>query len=94
MKAALLTLDHADIVGSVPDGQSDDLLVLLHQLHHLGLLQRSDPAANHRLTHAGCPQQLQLQVLLQTEGLRATWKEEDLLGCDETWVHYVPSTKC
>ena len=70
----VITLDHADIVGPVPNGQSDSLLVLLDQLNHLGLLQRGDPAANHCLTHTCCPQQLQLQALLQCKGLRR--KEE------------------
>lgn len=51
-----LTFDHADIIGSIPNGQSDSLLVLFDQLNHLSLLQRGDPAANHSLTHTCCPQ--------------------------------------
>lgn len=71
------TLDHADIVGPVTDGQSDGLLVFLHQLNNLSLLQRRYSAANHRLTHARCSQQLQLQVLLQCKGLRTKGDKYD-----------------
>lgn len=70
-----ITLDHADIVGTIPDCQSDSLLVFLDQLNHLSLLQRGNPAANHCLTHTRCPQQLQLQVLLQPKGLRTQRKK-------------------
>jgi len=69
-----LTLDHADVVGPVADGQSDGLLVFLDQLNHLGLLQRGDPAADHGPTHARRPQQLQVQTLLQRKGLRTEWE--------------------
>lgn len=69
------TLDHADIIGPISNGQSDGLLVFLHQLNNLSLLQRGDSAADHRLTHARCPQQLQLQVLLQCKGLRTEEKD-------------------
>lgn len=64
------TFDHADIVGSISDGQCDRLLVLLDQLDHLSLLQRSDPAADHCLTHARRPQELQLHAALQGVRLR------------------------
>lgn len=45
-----LTLDHADIIGSVSYGQGDSSLVPLHQLHHLSFLHRCDPAADHCFT--------------------------------------------
>lgn len=68
------TLDHADIVGSIPNGESDSLLVLLDQLNYLSFLQGGDPAANHCLTHTGRPQQLQLQVTCQRKRLNMTGK--------------------
>lgn len=68
-RRAQLTLDHADVVGSVPDGERDGLLVLLDQLHHLGLLQRRDPAADDGLAHARHPQQLQ-RVVVQRKRLK------------------------
>lgn len=64
------TFDHADIVGSISDGQCDCLLVLLDQLDHLSLLQRSDPAADHCLTHARRLQELQLRTVFEGVGLR------------------------
>ena len=36
-----LTFNHADVIGTIPDGQGDGFLVLLHQIHHLSLLNRS-----------------------------------------------------
>lgn len=35
-------LDHPDIIGSITDGQRDDLYLLLDHLHHLWLLQRGN----------------------------------------------------
>lgn len=69
------TFDHADVIGSIPDGQCDSTLVFFDQLNHLSFLQRSDPATDHCLAHACRPQQLHLQVLLQTVRLRedTTW---------------------
>lgn len=64
------TFDHAHIVGSISYGERDHLLVLLDQLDHLSLLQRSDPAADHRFTHARRPQELQLHAALQGVRLR------------------------
>ena len=64
-----LTFDHADVVSSVSDGQGDGLLVLLDQLHHLGLLQGRDPAADDGLAHARQPQQLQ-RVVVQRKRLK------------------------
>lgn len=64
------TFDHADIVCSISDGQCDCLLVLLDQLDNLSLLQRSDPAADHCLTHARCLQELQLRAAFEGVGLR------------------------
>ena len=54
--------DHADVIGSIPDGQCHRPLVLLHQFYHLGLLEGRHPAADHPLAHACRPQQFQLQV--------------------------------
>lgn len=59
------TFNHADVVGSVPYGQRDCVLVLFDQLHHLSLLQRSDSAANHCFTHARRPQELELHAVLK-----------------------------
>lgn len=53
LSKCLLTFDHADIIGSIADGQSDSISVLLHKLYYLGFLERGDSAADHRLTHAG-----------------------------------------
>jgi len=52
-----LTLDHADVIGSISNGQGDGPLVPLHQLHHLGFLHRSDPAADDCFTQTGHVQQ-------------------------------------
>lgn len=84
------TLDHADIVGPIPNGQCDSLLVFLNQLNHLGLLQRGDPAANHSLTHTRCPQQLQLQVLLQCKGLRRKGKKGLQVGSQAIHTQLCP----
>lgn len=65
-----LTLDHADIVGAVPDGQGHSFLVLLHQLHHLGLLQRRHTAADDGLAGTRRLQELYLHVSLQRMGLQ------------------------
>lgn len=54
--------DHADVIGSITDGQCHRPLVLLHQFYHLGLLEGRHPAADHPLAHARRPQQFQLQV--------------------------------
>ena len=43
-------LDHGDVVGAVADGERDGVPALLHQLHHLRLLDRRDAAADHALT--------------------------------------------
>ena len=45
-------LDHSDVVGAVADGQGYLMTnrALLYHLHHLGLLDRRDPAADHALT--------------------------------------------
>lgn len=59
------TFDHADIIGSISDSQGDGLFELLNQLNHLSLLQRSDPAADHRLAHARRLQELQLHAPIQ-----------------------------
>lgn len=64
-----LTFDHADIIGTVSNCQGHSLLVLLHQLHYLGLLQGSHPAADHHFAHAGSSHQLQLQVPFQCVSL-------------------------
>ena len=64
------TFDHAHVVGSVSDGQCHHLLVLFDQLHHLSLLQRSHPAADHCFTHARRAQELQLHAALQGVRLR------------------------
>lgn len=56
------TFDHAHVVGTVPDGQRDRLLVLLDQFDHLRLLQWRDPAADHRLAHAGRLEELLLHA--------------------------------
>lgn len=69
------TFDHADIIGSVSYSQCDGLLVLLDQLHHLSLLQRSDPAADYRLAHARRLQKLQLHALIQ--GIRLRWESHN-----------------
>lgn len=53
LSKCLLTFDHADIIGSIADGQSDSISVLLHKLYYLGFLERGDSAADHCLTHAG-----------------------------------------
>lgn len=42
-----LTFDHVHIIGPVPNGQGDGLLVLLHQFHHHGLLLGRHAAADH-----------------------------------------------
>lgn len=48
-----LTFDHADIIGSITNGQSDSISVLLHQLYYLGFLEWGDSAANHSFAQAG-----------------------------------------
>lgn len=65
-----LTLDHADIVGPIPNGQSDGFLVLLDQLHHLGFLQGCDTAADNGLAGTRCLQEFHLHVCLQCMGLQ------------------------
>lgn len=65
-----LTLDHADIIGSISNGQGDGPLVPLHQLHHLGFLHRSDPAADDCFTQTGQVQQDVLQLRLQSVSLQ------------------------
>lgn len=69
-----LTLDHADIIGSISYGQSNGSLVSLHQLHHLSFLQRSDPAADDCLTQTGQIQQGLLQLWLQSMSLHGEHK--------------------
>lgn len=66
----IITLDHADIIGSISNGQCDGPLVPLHQLHHLGFLQWSDPAANDCFTQTGQVQQDVLQLWLQSLSLQ------------------------
>lgn len=66
-----LTLDHADVIGAVSNGQRDGPLAPLHQLHHLGLLQRRHPAADDGFAQAGHVQEEQLQPRLQSVSLRA-----------------------
>lgn len=61
-----LTLNHADVISAVSDSQSDGLLVFLNELHHLSFLKRSDPTADHRLTHTCRTQELQLHTVLQS----------------------------
>jgi len=61
----LRTLNHADVVGAVADGERDGLFMALDQLDHLRLLSRSDAAADDRLAHTARVQQLQLHLLLQ-----------------------------
>lgn len=53
MELPKLTLDHADVVGPVANGQGDSFLVLLHQLHHHGFLLRGHAAADHGPALAG-----------------------------------------
>lgn len=64
-----LTFDHADIVGSIPNGKRHGFLVLLNQLYHLGLLQGCHPAADNSFAGTCCLQELQLHVCLQCVGL-------------------------
>lgn len=65
-----LTLDHADIVGSISNSQGDGPLVPLHQLHHLGFLHGSDPAADDSFTQTGQVQQDMLQLWLHGVSLQ------------------------
>lgn len=97
----LLTFDHADIIGTISNGQGHSFLVLLHQLHHLGLLQRSDPAADHHFAHARCSHQLQFQIPLQRIGLREKTKRFPSSLCQtssEIWrsfsIQHKGSTRC
>ena len=69
LSKCLLTFDHADIIGSIADGQSDSISVLLHKLYYLGFLERGDSAANHSLTHAGKFQKIILDITFQGMGL-------------------------
>ncbi len=39
--------DHRNVVGSIANRERDGLFVLFHQVDHHGLLEGSDPAANH-----------------------------------------------
>ena len=64
-----LTLDHADVIGSISNSQGDDPLVPLHQLHHLGFLHRSDPAADDCFTQTGHVEQNVLEQRLQSVSL-------------------------
>ena len=59
------TFNHADVVGPVPDGERDRLLVLLDEVDDESLLQRSDATTNDGLAHASDLQQQQLQLGLQ-----------------------------
>lgn len=65
-----LTLDHADIIGSVSYSQSDDPLVPPHQLHHLSFLHWSDPTADDCFTQTRQIQQHVLQLGLQSLSLQ------------------------
>lgn len=76
LKPTLGTFDHADVVGAIADSQSYRLLVLLDQLHHLGLLQRRHPAADHRFTQTRRPEELQLHAALQ--GVRLSHKTRSI----------------
>mmetsp|Transcript_63036 Transcript_63036/g.100161 ORF Transcript_63036/g.100161 Transcript_63036/m.100161 type:complete len:414 (+) Transcript_63036:132-1373(+) len=58
-------LDHRHIVGSVANGQCNHAIhVLLHQTHHLRLLDRRHPATDHRSTFLQDLQNLTLEFLL------------------------------
>lgn len=59
-----LTLDHVDVVGSIADGQSDRLLVALHQTHHVGLLFGGDTAADDSAALTGHVYKVTLSHLL------------------------------
>lgn len=59
-----LTFDHVHVIGPVPDGQGDGLLVLLHQLHHHGLLLGCHTAADHSPALAGQINKVLLLLLL------------------------------
>lgn len=48
----VLTFDHVHIVGSVSNGQSHCLFVLLYQTDHIGLLLWRDATADDRFTLA------------------------------------------
>lgn len=41
-------LDHAYIIGTIPDGQGDGFHPLLHHIHYLRLLQRRHPRGGER----------------------------------------------
>lgn len=73
------TLDHADVIGSVPYGQGDGPPVPLHQLHHLSFLHRSDPAADDCFTQTGQVQQDVLQLWLQGMSLQRRTQTSHLL---------------
>lgn len=73
---AKLTFDHADIVSAVSYGQSDGLLMLLDELHHLGFLQWGDPAADHRFARTSRRQKLFLHVWFQGVSLKEDGEEE------------------
>lgn len=75
-----LTFDHANIVGTISDGQGDGVPVLLHQLHHLGLLQRSHPAADHRFAQAGRVHQQFRELPLQRIGLPGAQRMQEMMA--------------
>lgn len=86
-----LTLDHADVIGSISNSQGDGPLVPLYQLHYLGLLHRSDPAADDRFTQTGQIQQDVLQLWLQSVSLQG---EHIQHGHQTYHYHPIPSTLC
>ena len=65
-----LTFDHADVISSVTDGQSDGSFVSLDQIHHQSFLQRGDAAADDCFTPAGQVQEQNLQLRAQGKSLR------------------------
>lgn len=59
-----LTLDHVDVIGSIPDGQSHGSLVLLHQADHVGFLFGRHSTADHRRALARHVHEILLPFLL------------------------------
>ena len=66
---ALLTFDHANVVGAVSYRQGDGLLVFFDELHHLCFLQRGHSAADHRLARTRRQHKLHLHVSFQCVSL-------------------------
>ena len=70
----LITLDHADVVGAVSDGQGDALAMSFDEVDNEWLLERSDAATEHSLTASRRVQQQQLHVTAQRVHLQSPWQ--------------------